>query len=75
MFKNRLKQKDETIVKYQDMLKLAREEITKMNKQNEVEINNLIDKLNSTRDTNIEKLKMEMRHSPGGYEFMTRAQV
>ena len=62
-------------MKYQDMLKLAREEITKMNKQNEVEINNLIDKLNSTRDTNIEKLKMEMRNSPGGYEFMTRAQV
>lgn len=73
--KNRLRQKDETIVKYQDMLKLARDEITNMNKQHEVEINNFIEKLNSTRDTNIEKLKMEMRLSPGGHEFMTRAQV
>ncbi len=36
---NRLKQKELTIVKYQEMLKLAREEINQTNKQHELEIN------------------------------------
>lgn len=76
MLQNRLKQKDETIVKYQDMLKLARDEINNINKQHEVEINNLIDKLNLTRDTNIEKLRQELQLSSlPANAYMTRAQV
>lgn len=71
-----MKQKDETIVKYQDMLKLAREEINKINKQHEIELNNLIDKLNLTRDTNIEKLREELRSSNvHGHTVMTKAQL
>jgi hypothetical protein len=62
-FKNRLKQKDETIVKYQDMLKLARDEIANINKQHELEINNMLDKLNLTRDNNLQKLKQELRNA------------
>lgn len=59
----RLKQKDMTIMKYQEMLRLAREEINQVNKQNELEINGMIDKLNLTRDTNLQKLKQELKYS------------
>lgn len=45
------------------MLKLAREEINQVNKQNELEINNMLDKLNLTRDTNLAKLKQELKFS------------
>jgi polyhydroxyalkanoate synthesis regulator phasin len=63
-------------VKYQDMLKLARDEITNINKQHEIEINNLIDKLNLTRDTNIEKLRQELQLSSGnGQAYLNKAQV
>ncbi len=60
MLKSRLKQKDETVAKYQDMLKLARDEILNINKQHELEINNMMDKLNLTRDTNLQKLKHDL---------------
>ena len=59
----RLKQKDMTVAKYQEMLKLARDELNQANKQHELEINNMIDKLNLTRDTNLQKLKQELKHS------------
>lgn len=63
-------------MKYQDMLKLARDEITNINKQHEIEINNLIDKLNLTRDTNIEKLRQELQLSSGnGQAYLNKAQV
>ena len=58
---SRLKQKDETLAKYQDMLKLARDEIANVNKQHEIEINSMLDKLNLTRDSNLQKLKQELR--------------
>ena len=72
-----MKQKDETLAKYQDMLKLARDEINNINKQHETEINNLIDKLNLTRDTNIEKLRLELKSSayPSNQAYLTKAQV
>lgn len=57
------------------MLKLARDEITNMNKQHEIEINNLIDKNNLMRETNIERLKNDMRSPHGGREFMTHGEV
>jgi centrosomal protein CEP290 len=60
---NRLKQKDETLLKYQDMLKLARDEISNINKQHELEINNMLDQVNMTRDTNLQKLKSELKQS------------
>lgn len=63
-------------MKYQDMLKLARDEITNINKQHEIEINNLLDKLNLTRDTNIEKLRQELQLSSGnGQAYLNKAQV
>ena len=74
-FKNRLKQKDDSIAKYQDLLKLAREEISKLNKQHEIEINNMIDKLNLTRDTNIQKLKQDLKFSAQNQPVTSRAQV
>lgn len=58
------------------MLKLARDEITNINKQHEIEINNLLDKLNLTRDTNIEKLRQELQLSSGnGQAYLNKAQV
>lgn len=76
MFKFRLKQKDDTITKYQDMLKLARDEITNINKQHELEVNNMLDKLNLTRDTNLKKLKQELKYSSSNsHETTTKAQV
>lgn len=58
------------------MLKLARDEINNINKQHETEINNLIDKLNLTRDTNIEKLRQELKFSSSPNQaYLTRAQV
>lgn len=62
---NLLKQREESIIKYQDMLKLARDEITNINKQHELEINNLLEKLNMTRDSNLKKLRQEFNFANG----------
>ena len=71
----RLNQKEQTILKYQDLLKLAREEITKLNKQHELEINNLMDKLNLTRDSNLQKIKENSKITPRGDKIMTKSEV
>lgn len=60
---NRIKQKEQTILKYQDMLQLARDEINQLNKQHEIEINNMLEKLNSVRDKNLKKLKDDIKNS------------
>ena len=70
-----MKQKDETIAKYQDMLKLARDEILNINKQHELEINNMLDKLNLTRDTNLQKLKQDLINPTNNMPNATRSQV
>ncbi len=76
IFKSRLKQKDDTISKYQDMLKLARDEITNINKQHELEITNMLDKLNLTRDSNLKKLKQDLKSNTSNRpETMTKVQV
>lgn len=60
---NRLQQKETSIQKYQDMLQLARDEINQLNKQHEIEINTMLEKLNMTRDSNLKKLKDDIKHS------------
>lgn len=71
-----MKQKDDTISKYQDMLKLARDEIANINKQHELEINNMLDKLNLTRDSNLQKLKHDLKeNSKNNLLNTTKAQV
>ncbi len=73
---HRLKQKDETLAKYQDMLKLARDEIANINKQHELEINNMLDKLNLTRDSNLQKLKQELKQNGANSQVtLSRAQL
>ncbi|CAF0743692.1 unnamed protein product [Brachionus calyciflorus] len=74
---NLIKQKEETILKYQDMLKLARDEITNINKQHELEMNNLLDKLNLTRESNLKKLRQELKMTNGASSplIITRAQL
>lgn len=70
-----MNQKEQTILKYQDLLKLAREEITKLNKQHELEINNLTDKLNLTRDSNLQKIKENSRFTPRSDRLITKNEV
>jgi len=60
---NLLKQKEITIFKYQDMLQQSRDEINQLNKQHEIEINTMLEKLNLTRDSNLKKLKDDIKHS------------
>lgn len=73
---NLLKQKEETVFKYQDMLKLARDEISNINKQHELEIHNLLDKLNLTRESNLQKLRQELKSSNGNSPLViTKAQL
>ena len=43
--------------------------------QHEIEINNMIDKLNLTRDTNIQKLKHDLKFSAQNQPVTSRAQV
>ena len=58
------------------MLKLARDEITNINKQHELEITNMLDKLNLTRDSNLKKLKNDLRSNVSNNpETTTKAQV
>lgn len=58
------------------MLKLARDEITNINKQHELEIQNYMDKLNLTRDSSIQKLKQELKFSANNdHPITTRSQV
>ena len=70
-------QKESVVSKYQDMLKLSREEILALNKQHEIEIRNILESLNATRDTRFNKLKQELSVSSlvnqGG--ITTKAQV
>ena len=71
-----MKQKDDTVSKYQDMLKLARDEITNINKQHELEISNMLEKLNLTRDSNLKKLKQDLKsNATNNPQTTTRAQV
>jgi hypothetical protein len=70
-----LNQKEQTIIKYQDLLKLAREEVTKLNKQHEMEINNLMDKLNITRDSNLQKIKENLKFTPRSDRISTKSEV
>ncbi len=72
---NRLHQKEETIKKYQDLLKLSRDEITKLNKQHELEINTLMEKLNTTRDSDVKKLRDNLRFSPSNEKLATKSEV
>ena len=58
---NMLKQKDITIAKYQEMLRIARDEISDLNRQHETEINNMLEKLNMTREMNLQKLKHDLK--------------
>ena len=58
------------------MLKLARDEITNINKQHELEISNMLDKLNITRDNNLNKLKQNLKNNASNKsEITTKAQV
>jgi hypothetical protein len=57
------------------MLKLARDEILNINKQHELEINNMLDKLNLTRDTNLQKLKQDLVNPANNMPNATRSQV
>lgn len=57
------------------MLKLARDEISNINKQHELEINNMMEKLNLTRDTNIQKLKQELKSTSNPSHITTKGQV
>ena len=58
------------------MLKLARDEIANINKQHELEINNMLDKLNLTRDSNLQKLKHDLKeNSKNNLLNTTKAQV
>lgn len=58
------------------MLKLARDEITNINKQHELEISNMLDKLNLTRDSNFKKLKQDLKSNISNRpETMTKIQV
>jgi hypothetical protein len=58
------------------MLKLARDEITNINKQHELEISNMLDKLNITRDNNFNKLKQNLKNNVSNKsEITTKAQV
>jgi centrosomal protein CEP290 len=71
----RLNQKEQTIMKYQDMLKLSRDEISKINKQHELEINNLFEKLNFTRDNNLEQIKESLRYDPKNDRTLTKNEL
>jgi hypothetical protein len=75
ILKNRLHQKEETIKKYQDLLKLSRDEIAKLNKQHELEINNLMEKLNSTRDSDVKKLRENLKITPLNEKLITKNEV
>ena len=57
------------------MLKLARDEILNINKQHELEINNMLDKLNLTRDSNLQKLKHDLMNPSRNMQNATRSQV
>jgi uncharacterized coiled-coil protein SlyX len=70
-----LKQKDEAIAKYQEMLQLSREEMNKMNQQNEYEINSMIEMMNLSRDTNLQKLRKDLKFSPCDEPIMTQSQL
>ncbi len=59
----RLGQKELTVVKYQEMLKAAREEMASVNRQHEQEVNGLLDKLNMTRDSTLQRLRHELRQA------------
>jgi hypothetical protein len=56
-------------------LKLAREEITKLNRQHELEINNLTDKLNLTRDSNLQKIKDNSKFTARSDRLVTKNEV
>ncbi len=59
----RLRQKEATLLKYQEMLKTSREEMSQVNRQHEQEINALLDKLNLTRDSTLQRLKHDLRQA------------
>ncbi len=59
----RLRQKELTLVKYQEMLKTSREEMANMNRQHEQEVNSLLEKLNLTRDSTLQRLKHDLRQA------------
>ena len=67
---NMLKQKDITIVKYQEMLRIARDEIGEINKQHETEIHNMLEKLNLTRESNLQKLKQDLKYSQASNNYV-----
>lgn len=67
---NLLKQREESVIKYQDLLKLARDEIKNINKQHELEINNLLDKVNLNRESNLKKLKQELNFTNGNSSIL-----
>lgn len=71
----RLNQKEQTILKYQEMLKLSRDEIAKINKQHELEISNLVEKLDSTRDNNLQQLKENLRYNPKNDRILTKHEL
>ena len=56
-------------------MKLAREEITKLNRQHELEINNLTDKLNLTRDSNLQKIKDNSKFTARSDRLVTKNEV
>jgi hypothetical protein len=55
---------------------MSREEVNKLNKQHELEISNMLERLNLTRDSNIQKLKQDLKSgSSGGQPIASRNQV
>lgn len=75
IYKNRLKQKDQTIQKYQEMIKLNREEMENLNKQHELEMINMYDKANLLNENNLKKLKQRLGTQFSDLPITSRAQV
>lgn len=70
-----MNQKEQTILKYQEMVKASREEITRIHKEYEKEISNLTEKLNLTRDTQLQKLKENLKFNPKSDRIATKTEV